>query len=212
MVTIVREGSLSGSPENLRLHCVCFVNEFPPFSELLCNFSQSSTGNFEREMKENKSEWGKKSQSVNRERTWRMGEKFLLNCSQFKCGQLSKFSQKISPQRVSVFADTISIIPKIQPELTWGPACKTEGDNMVLINSTDLPDFSPNPVNIAALGSDDVVFTMDKLYPALLQCFAIIICGWVRIPEKFLSNHSPRTYQFFSWKNSTINFAPVPPA
>lgn len=52
---------------------------------------------------------------------------------------------------------------------------------MVLPNITDITDFSPNPVNIAALGNDEAVFSMDKLYPALLQCFAIIICGYVEL-------------------------------
>ncbi|XP_059615439.1 integral membrane protein GPR155 [Phlebotomus argentipes] len=59
---------------------------------------------------------------------------------------------------------------------------------MVLINSTAITDFTPNPVDIAALGSDEVIFTMDKLYPALLQCFAIIICGYMAGRLNIISN------------------------
>uniref|UniRef100_A0A1B0CM07 Putative intracellular signal transduction n=1 Tax=Lutzomyia longipalpis TaxID=7200 RepID=A0A1B0CM07_LUTLO len=59
---------------------------------------------------------------------------------------------------------------------------------MVLPNTTELTDFSPNPVNIAALGNDEVIFTMDNLYPALLQCFAIIICGYMAGRLNIISN------------------------
>ncbi|GAB0095583.1 integral membrane protein GPR155 [Sergentomyia squamirostris] len=59
---------------------------------------------------------------------------------------------------------------------------------MVLDNFTKLSDFSPHLVNITPLGGDDVVFSMDKLYPALIQCFAIIICGYMAGRLNIISN------------------------